>query len=72
MTSRLHPTDIPTPQGDFVSIAPAVAGRFGHVKGQFPCIRTTLPYLSHPLKPDNLPPVCNDLSEKVLHSIRGH
>ena len=33
MTSRLHPTDIPTPQGDFVSIAPAVAGRFGHVKG---------------------------------------
>ena len=27
MTSRLHPTDMPTPQGDFVSIAPAVAER---------------------------------------------
>ena len=27
MTSRLHPTDIPSPQGDFISIAPAVAER---------------------------------------------
>ena len=27
MTSRLHPTDMPTPQGDFVSIAPAVCER---------------------------------------------
>ena len=27
MTSRLHPTDAPAPQGDFVSIAPAVCER---------------------------------------------
>ena len=27
MTSRLHPTDRPNPQDDFVSIAPAVAER---------------------------------------------
>ena len=27
MTSRLHPTDTPAPQGDFISIAPAVAER---------------------------------------------
>ena len=27
MTSRLHPTDLPTPQSDFIGIAPAVAER---------------------------------------------
>ena len=27
MTSRLHPTDVPAPQGNFLSIAPAVAER---------------------------------------------
>ena len=27
MTSKPHPTDMPTPQGDFISIAPAVAER---------------------------------------------
>lgn len=27
MTSKLHPTDIPAPQGDFISIAPAVTER---------------------------------------------
>ena len=27
MTSRLHPTDAPAPQGDFINIAPAVAER---------------------------------------------
>ena len=40
-------------------------------KNEFPCIRSALPYLRHPLNSDNLRPICNDLSEKVLHSIRG-
>ena len=30
------------------------------------CIRPSPSYLSHPLKPDNLAPICNNISEKVL------
>ena len=32
----------------------------------FCCIRPTSPYLSHPLKPDNLTWICNNDSEEVL------
>ena len=32
----------------------------------FCCIRPTSPYLSAPLKPDNLARICNNISEKVL------
>ena len=31
------------------------------------CIHATSPYLSHTLKMDNLPPICNHVSENVLH-----
>ena len=37
----------------------------------FPCIRDLAPYLSHPLKLDNLPPICKDVSEEVLPSVGG-
>ena len=30
------------------------------------CIRPTSPYLIAALKPDNLPEICNNISEKVL------
>ena len=32
------------------------------------CIPNSAPYLSHPLKLDNLPPICKHVSEHVLHN----
>ena len=36
------------------------------------CIRAPVPYLSHPLKMDNLPLICKHVSENVLHAILVH
>ena len=40
-----------------------------HVRGnrRTRCIRTTLPYLNHPLKPDNLTLICNKIRGQELH-----
>ena len=35
------------------------------------CIHGQPPYLRHSLKLDNLPLICNNLSEKVLHRSEG-
>ena len=33
------------------------------------CIPDSAPYLSHPLKMDNLPQICKHVSEYVLHGL---
>ena len=33
------------------------------------CIRAPVPYLSHPLKMDNLPLICKHVSGNVLHRL---
>ena len=47
-----------------------LAGVIGQLHVQqntyFCCIRPTSPYLSAPLKPDNLAPICNNNSENML------